>query len=98
MSASNEKQQQHTREEFVFQKINKLDVEGLTMIAKKLALTMTEGIKSSRSSILKIIMRHLSSEEMETPEGKAIFENLAKCFVAKIEIPHENQFSWCCRK
>ena len=96
MSASNEKQQQHTREEFVFQ--NKLDVEGLTMIAKKLALTIADGIKSSRSLILKIIMRHLSSEEKDTPEGKAIFENPAKIFVAKTEIPHENQFSWCCRK
>ena len=33
MLASNEEQQQQTSEEFVFQKINELDVEGLTMIA-----------------------------------------------------------------
>ena len=92
MLASNEEHQQHTSEEFVFQKINELDVEGLTMIAKKLALTIVDGIKSSRSLIFKIIMRHLSSEEMDTPEGKAIFDNLAKCFVAKTEIRHENQF------
>ena len=34
MLVSNEEQQQHTSEEFVFQNINKLDLEGLTMIAK----------------------------------------------------------------
>ena len=38
-------------------------------------------------------MRYLSSEKMDTPEEeKAIFENLAKCFITKTEIPHENQF------
>ena len=35
-------------------------------------------------------MRHLSSEEMNTPEGQAIFDNLAKSFVAKTEILQEN--------
>ena len=34
MLASNEEQQQHANEEFVFQKINKLNVERLTIIAK----------------------------------------------------------------
>ena len=33
MLASNEEEQQHTSEEFVFQKISELDVEGLTIIA-----------------------------------------------------------------
>ena len=80
MLASNKEQQQHVSEDIVFQKINELDVEGPTMIAKKLALTIAEGIKSSRSLIFKIIMRHLSFEEMDTPEGKAIFDNLAKSF------------------
>lgn len=60
------------------------------MISKKLALTIVDGIKGSRSSILKI--RHLTSEEIDTPVGKAVFDNLPKCFVAKTEIPHENQF------
>ena len=54
MLASNEEQQQHTNEEIVFQKINELHVEGLIMIAKELALTIDDGIKSSRSSILKL--------------------------------------------
>ena len=48
MSASNDEQhQQHTSEEFVYQKINELDVEGLAMIAKKLSLNIDEGIKNS---------------------------------------------------
>ena len=34
MLTSNEKQQQHTSEEFFFQKRNELDVEGLTMTQK----------------------------------------------------------------
>ena len=34
MLVSNKEQQQHTSEEFVFQNINKLDLEGLTMITK----------------------------------------------------------------
>ena len=93
MLASNEEQQQHTNEELVFQKINELNVERLTIIAKKLALTIADGCKSSRSSILKIIMRHLSSEEMNTSEVKATFDNLAKSFVAKTEILHKNQSS-----
>ena len=91
MLSSKEEQQQHTSEEYVFLKINELDVEEPTMIAKRLALTIADDIKSSRSSILKIIMRHLSSEEMDTSEGKAIFDNLGKCFIVKTEIPHENQ-------
>ena len=37
-------------------------------------------------------MRHLSSEKMDTREGKAFFDSLAKCFVSKTEIPYENQF------
>ena len=58
---------------------------------KKLALTIADSIKSSRSLILKIIIRHLSSEGRGAPERKAIFDNLAKCFVAKTEIPHEEK-------
>ena len=55
-------------------------------------MTIADGIKSSRSSIHKTTMRHLSSEKMDTREGKAFFDSLAKCFVAKTEIPYENQF------
>ena len=60
------------------------------MIPKKLALTVANGIVKKFD--LKIITRHLISKEMATPEGKAIFDNLAKCFLAKAEIPNENQF------
>lgn len=30
---------------------------------------------------------------MDTLKVKAIFDNLAKCFAAKSEIPHESQFN-----
>ena len=77
VSKLNKEPQWHIKVEFVFQKINELDVEELTVISKKnkknkLALTIVDCIKSSRSLILKIITRHLSSEEMDFPEGRAI--------------------------
>ena len=68
-------------EEFVFEKLNELDYEGLILVPKVLDFTEQDiANKNTTFSVFKVIWKYLSLTENEIPEGKAIFEKLEKLF------------------
>ena len=70
---------------FLFEKLNELDYEGLIVIAKVLNFKEQDiANKDTTFSLFKVMEKYLSLTEMETSEGKAIFEKLEKLFKKQI--------------